>query len=146
MTMSEQLREERRKLFGVKVVSQEDAANGAIPDIMKEYQVHKQKMNIDSVNRAVNKITFWLANEKKVEISDIYSNRRFRALTDSRHILFFLLYFSLPVTQMYIGSKFDKHHTSVVHSIRKVKDIFADSLDFQAFMTRFKEFYFNEVI
>ena len=94
---------------------------------------------------AINKITTWLAQEKQVNIEDIYSNKRYRNLSDARHILFFLLYFTLPVTQTYIGQKFNKHPSSVVHSIIKVKNLFINSLDFKAFIKEFDSFYFDRV-
>ena len=144
MTISEQLREERMKLFGITYKPKQDRVIGETPDIMKKYIKAKKQFDKDP-DFAINKITNWLAQEKKVLVEDIYSNKRYRYLADARHILFFLLYFTLPVTQSFIGLKFNKHPSSVVHSILKVKDVFINSLDFQAFIQEFESFYFDRV-
>lgn len=144
MTLSEQLKEERMKLFGITYKPKQEKLIGATPEIMKKYTSKKNTFDKDP-DLAINKITTWLAQEKQVDIDDIYSNKRYRSLTDARHILFFLLYFTLPITQTYIGQKFHKHPSSVVHSIIKVKDLFINSLDFQAFIKQFDSFYFDRV-
>ena len=144
MTLSEQLREERMKLFGITYKPKQEKLIGATPEIMKKYIYKKNSFNKDP-DLAINKITTWLAQEKQVDIEDIYSNKRYRSLADARHILFFLLYFTLPITQTYIGEKFNKHPSSVVHSIIKVKNLFINSLDFQAFIKQFDSFYFDRV-
>jgi chromosomal replication initiation ATPase DnaA len=144
MTLSEQLREERMKLFGITYKPKQEKLIGATPEIMKKYTSKKNTFDKDP-DLAINIITTWLAQEKQVDIEDIYSNKRYRSLTDARHILFFLLYFTLPITQTYIGQKFNKHPSSVVHSIIKVKDLFIDSLDFKAFIKHFESFYFDRV-
>jgi chromosomal replication initiation ATPase DnaA len=144
MTLSEQLREERMKLFGITYKPKQEKLIGETPDIMKKYIYKKNSFNKDP-DIAINKITTWLAQEKQVDIEDIYSNKRYRSLADARHILFFLLYFTLPITQTYIGEKFNKHPSSVVHSIIKVKSLFIDSLDFKAFIKHFDSFYFDRV-
>jgi chromosomal replication initiation ATPase DnaA len=144
MTLSEQLREERMKLFGITYKPKQEKLIGETPEIMKKYIYKKNSFNKDP-DLAINKITTWLAEEKQVDIDDIYSNKRYRSLADARHILFFLLYFTLPITQTYIGEKFNKHPSSVVHSIIKVKSLFIDSLDFKAFIKHFESFYFDRV-
>jgi len=144
MTLSEQLREERMKLFGITYKPKQEKLIGETPDIMKKYTYKKNSFDKDP-DLAINKITTWLAQEKQVDIDDIYSNKRYRSLADARHILFFLLYFTLPITQTYIGEKFNKHPSSVVHSIIKVKSLFIDSLDFKAFIKHFESFYFDRV-
>jgi chromosomal replication initiation ATPase DnaA len=144
MTLSEQLREERMKLFGITYKPKQEKLIGETPEIMKKYIYKKNSFNKDP-DLAINKITTWLAQEKQVDIDDIYSNKRYRSLADARHILFFLLYFTLPITQTYIGEKFNKHPSSVVHSIIKVKSLFIDSLDFKAFIKHFESFYFDRV-
>jgi len=111
---------------------------------MKKYTFKKNSFDKDP-DLAINKITTWLAKEKQVDIDDIYSNKRYRSLADARHILFFLLYFTLPITQTHIAEKFNKHPSSVVHSIIKVKSLFIDSLDFKAFIKHFESFYFDRV-
>jgi chromosomal replication initiation ATPase DnaA len=144
MTLSEQLKEERMKLFGITYKPKQEKLIGATPEIMKKYIYKKNSFDKDP-DLAINKITTWLAHEKQVDIDDIYSNKRYRSLADARHILFFLLYFTLPITQTYIGEKFNKHPSSVVHSIIKVKSLFIDSLDFKAFIKHFESFYFDRV-
>lgn len=144
MTLSEQLKEERMKLFGITYKPKQEKLIGETPDIMKKYIYKKNSFDKDP-DIAINKITTWLAEEKQVDIDDIYSNKRYRSLSDARHILFFLLYFTLPITQTYIGEKFNKHPSSVVHSIIKVKSLFIDSLDFKAFIKHFESFYFDRV-
>jgi chromosomal replication initiation ATPase DnaA len=144
MTLSEQLKEERMKLFGITYKPKQEKLIGETPEIMKKYIYKKNSFNKDP-DLAINKITTWLAQEKQVDIDDIYSNKRYRSLADARHILFFLLYFTLPITQTYIGEKFNKHPSSVVHSIIKVKSLFIDSLDFKAFIKHFESFYFDRV-
>ena len=144
MTLSEQLREERMKLFGITYKPKQEKLIGETPEIMKKYINKKNSFDKDP-DLAINKITTWLAQEKQVDIDDIYSNKRYRSLADARHILFFLLYFTLPITQTYIGEKFNKHPSSVVHSIIKVKSLFIDSLDFKAFIKHFESFYFDRV-
>jgi chromosomal replication initiation ATPase DnaA len=144
MTLSEQLKEERMKLFGITYKPKQEKLIGATPEIMKKYTFKKNSFDKDP-DIAINKITTWLAHEKQVDIDDIYSNKRYRNLSDARHILFFLLYFTLPITQTYIGQKFNKHPSSVVHSIIKVKSLFIDSLDFKAFIKHFESFYFDRV-
>ena len=37
MTLTEQLREEKRKLFGITYVPKQEKAIGEVPDIMKKY-------------------------------------------------------------------------------------------------------------
>jgi chromosomal replication initiation ATPase DnaA len=144
MTLSEQLKEERMKLFGITYKPKQEKLIGETPDIMKKYIYKKNSFDKDP-DLAINKITTWLAHEKQVDIDDIYSNKRYRSLADARHILFFLLYFTLPITQTYIGEKFNKHPSSVVHSIIKVKSLFINSLDFKAFIKHFESFYFDRV-
>jgi chromosomal replication initiation ATPase DnaA len=144
MTLSEQLKEERMKLFGITYKPKQEKLIGATPEIMKKYTYKKNSFDKDP-DLAINKITTWLAQEKQVDIEDIYSNKRYRSLTDARHILFFLLYFTLPITQTHIGEKFNKHPSSVVHSIIKVKSLFIDSLDFKEFIKHFESFYFDRV-
>ena len=144
MTLSEQLKEERIKLFGITYKPKQEKLIGETPEIMKKYINKKNSFDKDP-DLAINKITTWLAQEKQVDIDDIYSNKRYRSLADARHILFFLLYFTLPITQTYIGEKFNKHPSSVVHSIIKVKSLFIDSLDFKAFIKHFESFYFDRV-
>ena len=144
MTLSEQLREEKRKLFGITYVPKQEKLISETPEIMMKYKDKRNTFKLDP-EQAVNKITRWLADQEQVDIEDIYSNKRYRLLSDSRHKLFFLLYFSLPVTQTYIGQKFHKHPSSVVHSIIKVKSLFANSLDFQVFIKKFESFYFGEI-
>ena len=144
MTLSEQLREEKRKLFGITYVPKQEKLIGETPEIMMKYKDKRNTFKLDP-EQAVNKITRWLADQEQVDIEDIYSNKRYRLLSDARHKLFFLLYFSLPVTQTYIGQKFHKHPSSVVHSIIKVKSLFANSLDFQVFIKKYESFYFSEI-
>ena len=144
MTLSEQLREEKRKLFGITYVPKQEKLIGETPEIMMKYKDKRNTFKLDP-EQAVNKITRWLADQEQVGIEDIYSNKRYRLLSDARHKLFFLLYFSLPVTQTYIGQKFHKHPSSVVHSIIKVKSLFANSLDFQVFIKKYESFYFSEI-
>ena len=144
MTLSEQLREEKRKLFGITYVPKQEKLISETPEIMMKYKDKRNTFKLDP-EQAVNKITRWLADQEQVDIEDIYSNKRYRLLSDSRHKLFFLLYFSLPVTQTYIGQKFHKHPSSVVHSIIKVKSLFANSLDFQVFIKKYESFYFGEI-
>jgi len=144
MTYTEKLKAERFKLFGITYKPKQEKLIGATPDIMRKYILKKNTFDTDP-DLAINKITTWLAEEKQVDIEDIYSNKRYRNLSDARHILFFLLYFTLPITQTYIGQKFNKHPSSVMHSIIKVKDLFINSLDFQAFIKQFDSFYFDRV-
>lgn len=144
MTLSEQLREEKRKLFGITYIPKQDKAIGSTPDIMKKFTSIRNTF-IKDPNLAINKITRWISQLEKVQEEDIYSNKRYRNLADTRHKLFFLLYFSLPITQTYIAQKFNKHPSSVVHSIIKVSSLFIHSLDFQAFIKQFEAFYFDEV-
>jgi chromosomal replication initiation ATPase DnaA len=106
---------------------------------------HKSNSFNSDLDHAINKITAWLADQEQVDIEDIYSNKRYRLLSDARHKLFFLLYFSLPVTQTFIAEKFNKHPSSVVHSIIKVKSLFVNSLDFKEFIKHFDSFYFDRV-
>ena len=144
MTLSEQLREEKRKLFGITYVPKQEKLIGETPEIMQKYK-HKRNAFKSDPDQAINKITAWLAEQEQVNIEDIYSNKRYRMLSDARHKLFFLLYFTLPITQTYIGQKFNKHPSSVVHSIIKVKSLFVNSLDFQAFILQFDSFYNDRV-
>ena len=144
MTLSEQLREEKRKLFGITYVPKQEKLIGETPEIMLKFKHKSNSFNSD-LDHAINKITAWLADQEQVDIEDIYSNKRYRLLSDARHKLFFLLYFSLPVTQTYIGQKFNKHPSSVVHSIIKVKSLFVNSLDFKEFIKHFDSFYFDRV-
>ena len=144
MTLTEQLREEKRKLFGITYVPKQEKAIGEVPDIMKKY-IKKRKEFTSNPEIAVNKITEWIANECNLEVEDIYSDKRYRNLADARHKLFFLLYFTLPITQTFIAEKFNKHPSSVVHSIIKVKDLFVHSLDFKAFIKQFDSFYNDRV-
>lgn len=144
MTLTEQLREEKRKLFGITYVPKQEKAIGEVPDIMRKY-IPKRNTFKSNPETAVNIITQWLANHEQVDIEDIYSNKRYRNLADARHKLFFLLYFSLPITQTFIAEKFNKHPSSVVHSIIKVKTLFVNSLDFQAFIKQFDSFYLDRV-
>lgn len=144
MKLSDQLREEKRKLFGITYVPKQEKAIGEVPDIMKKY-IKKRKEFTSNPEIAVNKITQWIAKEFNLEVEDIYSDKRYRNLADARHKLFFLLYFTLPITQTFIAEKFNKHPSSVVHSIIKVKDIFVHSLDFKAFIKHFDSFYNDRV-
>lgn len=144
MTLTEQLREEKRKLFGIRYVPKQEKAIGEVPDIMKKYIKKRKEFNTNP-EIAANKITEWIANECNLEVEDIYSNKRYRNLADARHKLFFLLYFTLPITQTFIAEKFNKHPSSVVHSIIKVKNLFVHSLDFQAFIKQFDSFYNDRV-
>lgn len=144
MTLSEQLREEKRKLFGITYVPKQEKLIGEAPEIMQKYTYKRNAFKSD-LDHAINKITAWLADQEQVDIDDIYSNKRYRLLSDARHKLFFLLYFSLPVTQTYIGQKFNKHPSSVVHSIIKVKSLFVNSLDFKEFIKHFDSFYSDRV-
>lgn len=144
MTLTEQLREEKRKLFGITYVPKQEKAIGEVPDIMRKY-IPKRNTFKNNPEIAVNIITQWLANHEQVDIEDIYSNKRYRNLADARHKLFFLLYFTLPITQTFIAEKFNKHPSSVVHSIIKVKTLFVNSLDFQAFIKQFDSFYLDRV-
>lgn len=144
MTLSEQLREEKRKLFGITYVPKQEKLIGEPPEIMMKYKYKRNAFKSD-LDHAINKITAWIADHEKVDINDIYSNKRYRLLADARHKLFFLLYFSLPVTQTYIGQKFNKHPSSVVHSIIKVKSLFVNSLDFKEFIKHFDSFYSDRV-
>ena len=144
MTLTEQLREEKRKLFGITYVPKQEKAIGEVPEIMKKYNKKRKEFN-SNPEIAVNKITQWIANECKLEVEDIYSDKRYRNLADARHKLFFLLYFTLPITQTFIAEKFNKHPSSVVHSIIKVKNLFVHSLDFQAFIKQFDSFYNDRV-
>ena len=144
MTLSEQLREEKRKLFGITYVPKQEKAIGEVPDIMRKY-IPKRNTFKSNPETAVNIITQWLADQEQVDIEDIYSNKRNRNLADARHKLFFLLYFTLPITQTFIAEKFNKHPSSVVHSIIKVKTLFVNSLDFQAFIKQFDSFYLDRV-
>lgn len=144
MTLTEQLREEKRKLFGITYVPKQEKAIGEVPDIMKKY-IKKRKEFNSNPEIAANKITHWIANECNLEVEDIYSDKRYRNLADARHKLFFLLYFTLPITQTFIAEKFNKHPSSVVHSIIKVKNLFVHSLDFQAFIKQFDTFYNDRV-
>ena len=144
MTLSEQLREEKRKLFGITYVPKQEKLIGETPEIMLKYKHKSNSFNSD-LDHVINQITRWVADQEQVDIEDIYSNKRYRMLSDARHKLFFLLYFSLPVTQTYIGQKFNKHPSSVVHSIIKVKSLFVNSLDFKEFIKHFDSFYFDRV-
>ena len=144
MTLSEQLREEKRKLFGITYVPKQEKLIGETPEIMLKYKHKSNSFNSD-LDHVINQITRWLADHEQVDIEDIYSNKCYRLLADARHKLFFLLYFSLPVTQTYIGQKFNKHPSSVVHSIIKVKSLFVNSLDFKEFIKHFDSFYFDRV-
>lgn len=144
MTLSEQLREEKRKLFGITYIPKQEKLIGETPEIMLKFKHKSNSFNSD-LDHAINKITAWLADQEQVDIEDIYSNKRYRLLSDARHKLFFLLYFSLPVTQTHIGQKFNKHPSSVVHSIIKVKSLFVNSLDFKEFIKHFDSFYFDRV-
>ena len=144
MTLTEQLREEKRKLFGITYVPKQEKAIGEVPEIMKKY-IKKRKEFTSNPEIAVNKITEWIAKEFNIEVEDIYSDKRYRNLADARHKLFFLLYFTLPITQTFIAEKFNKHPSSVVHSIIKVKDLFVNSLDFKAFIKQFDSFYNDRV-
>lgn len=144
MTLTEQLREEKRKLFGITYVPKQEKAIGEVPDIMRKY-IPKRNTFKSNPEIAVNIITQWIANYEQVDIEDIYSNKRYRNLADARHKLFFLLYFTLPITQTFIAEKFNKHPSSVVHSIIKVKTLFVNSLDFQAFIKQFDSFYLDRV-
>ena len=144
MTLSEQLREEKRKLFGITYVPKQEKLIGETPEIMLRYKHKSNSFNSD-LDHVINQITRWVADQEQVDIEDIYSNKRYRLLSDARHKLFFLLYFSLPVTQTYIGQKFNKHPSSVVHSIIKVKSLFVNSLDFKEFIKHFDSFYFDRV-
>ena len=144
MTLSEQLREEKRKLFGITYVPKQERLIGETPEIMLKYKHKSNSFNSD-LDHVINQITRWVADQEQVDIEDIYSNKRYRMLSDARHKLFFLLYFSLPVTQTYIGQKFNKHPSSVVHSIIKVKSLFVNSLDFKEFIKHFDSFYFDRV-
>ena len=144
MTLSEQLREEKRKLFGITYVPKQKKFIGETPEIMLKYKQKRNSFNSD-LDHVINQITRWVADQEQVDIEDIYSNKRYRLLADARHKLFFLLYFSLPVTQTYIGQKFNKHPSSVVHSIIKVKSLFVNSLDFKEFIKHFDSFYFDRV-
>ena len=144
MTLSEQLREEKRKLFGITYVPKQEKLIGETPEIMLKYKHKSNSFNSD-LDHVINQITRWVADQEQVNIEDIYSNKRYRLLSDERHKLFFLLYFSLPITQTYIGQKFNKHPSSVVHSIIKVKSLFVNSLDFKEFIKHFDSFYFDRV-
>ena len=144
MTLSEQLREEKRKLFGITYVPKQEKLIGETPEIMLKFKHKSNSFNSD-LDHVINQITRWVADQEQVDIEDIYSNKRYRLLSDARHKLFFLLYFSLPVTQTYIGQKFNKHPSSVVHSIIKVKSLFVNSLDFKEFIKHFDSFYFDRV-
>ena len=144
MTLSEQLREEKRKLFGITYVPKQEKLIGETPEIMLKFKHKSNSFNSD-LDHVINQITRWVADQEQVDIEDIYSNKRYRLLADARHKLFFLLYFSLPVTQTYIGQKFNKHPSSVVHSIIKVKSLFVNSLDFKEFIKHFDSFYFDRV-
>lgn len=144
MKLSEQLREEKRKLFGITYVPKQEKLIGETPEIMLKYKHKSDTFNTDP-DYAINKITRWLADQEQVDIEDIYSNKRYRNLADARHKLFFLLYFTLPITQTYIGQKFNKHPSSVVHSIIKVKSLFINSLDFKEFIRHFDSFYNDRV-
>ena len=144
MTLTEQLREEKRKLFGITYVPRQEKLIGETPEIMLKYKHKSNSFNSD-LDHVINQITRWVADQEQVDIEDIYSNKRYRLLADARHKLFFLLYFSLPVTQTYIGQKFNKHPSSVVHSIIKVKSLFVNSLDFKEFIKHFDSFYFDRV-
>ena len=144
MTLSEQLREEKRKLFGITYVPKQEKLIGETPEIMLKYKHKSNSFNSD-LDHVINQITRWVADQEQVNIEDIYSNKRYRLLSDARHKLFFLLYFSLPITQTYIGQKFNKHPSSVVHSIIKVKSLFVNSLDFKEFIKHFDSFYFDRV-
>lgn len=138
MKLSDQLIAEKRKLFGIVYKPKEVI----IPTIMDKYQVYKVSLNKDPVIY-INLITEWIAAVKDVSINDIYSNKRYRSLSDARHILFFLLYYTLPITQQLIATKFNKHHSSIIHAIYKVNTLYVNSLDFREFMKQFDEFYFN---
>ena len=144
MTLSEQLREEKRKLFGITYVPKQEKLIGETPEIMLKYKHKSNSFNSD-LDHVINQITRWVADQEQVDIEDIYSNKRYRLLSDARHKLFFLLYFSLPITQTYIGQKFNKHPSSVVHSIIKVKSLFVNSLDFKEFIKHFDSFYNDRV-
>ena len=144
MTLSEQLREEKRKLFGITYVPKQEKLIGEAPEIMQKYKYKRNAFKSDP-DQAINKITAWLADQEQVDIEDIYSNKRYRLLSDARHKLFFLLYFTLPITQTFIAEKFNKHPSSVVHSIIKVKSLFVNSLDFKEFIKHFDSFYFDRV-
>jgi chromosomal replication initiation ATPase DnaA len=144
MKLSQQLREEKRKLFGVTYKPKKEKLLSPPPKILERVSNAKYNFNKD-IDIAVNNITAWVANENKILVKDLMSNKRYRKLVDTRHILFFLLYYSLPVTQTYIGDKFNKHHTSVIHSIKKIDALFINSLDFQKFIKLFEEFYLQEV-
>ena len=144
MTFAEQLREEKRKLFGITYIPKQERLIGETPEIMLKYKYKRDAFKSDP-DHAINKITRWLAEQEQVNIEDIYSNKRYRMLSDARHKLFFLLYFTLPITQTYIGQKFNKHPSSVVHSIIKVKSLFVNSLDFKEFIKHFDSFYNDRV-
>ena len=90
MTLSEQLREEKRKLFGITYVPRQEKLIGETPEIMMKYKDKRNTFKLDP-EQAVNKITRWLADQEQVDIEDIYSNKRYRLLSDARHKLFFLL-------------------------------------------------------
>lgn len=144
MKLSEQLIEEKRKLFGITYVPKQAKLIGETPEIMLKYKHKSNSFNSD-LDHVINQITRWVADQEQVNIEDIYSNKRYRLLSDARHKLFFLLYFSLPVTQTFIGQKFNKHPSSVVHSIIKVKSLFVNSLDFKEFIRHFDSFYYDRV-
>lgn len=140
MRLTNGLLEDKRRLFGITYEPRKEV----IPEIMRKYIEPKKRFNNDP-DFAINKITNWLAHEKQVSVDDIYSNKRFRSLCDARHILFFLIYYSLPINQTYISIKFNKHPSSISNSIEKVQHLFINSLDFQAFIKQFDSFYFDRV-
>lgn len=137
MKLSQQLIADKRKLFGIVYKPKEIV----IPTCMDKYQVYK--LGLTEPETYIHVITEWIAAIKDVSIDDIYSNKRYRQLSDARHILFFLLYYSLPITQQLIATTFNKHHSSVIHAIYKVNTLYVNSLDFQEFMKQFDQFYFN---
>jgi chromosomal replication initiator protein len=56
--------------------------------------------------------------------SKLFSNSRdtkFR-LTDARHIAFYLLHHKFSMSYLCIGRFFTRHHTTIMHGIKKIED------------------------
>ena len=68
MTLSEQLREEKRKLFGITYVPKQEKLISETPEIMMKYKDKRNTFKLDP-EQAVNKITRWLADQEQVDIA-----------------------------------------------------------------------------
>jgi len=72
-----------------------------------------------------------VCNHYGVTLDQVKSKDRGRNIVNTRQVISYILHRILGYTSIFVGSVVNRHHTSILHSCRKVSDFMTFDKDFE---------------